>query len=206
MEHSVVQYASLGVRFRGRTTHAHQAGAVFLYAVPHLVTPHMHALACAANGKPCTTLQHATWALKYGGVLELEAVAQKFHVLCKTFSKMNQHGPMCETLRAHRKASDERPGLVGNEVKGSLEKSLQCGCEYCMMACSIVGKGDEMAKYREHNREVVARNSGLMFVGPEDPQQSFQEVILPGEISKSGLGVKGDPDQREVFVVDRKFS
>jgi hypothetical protein len=179
---------------------------VHVRAVPHLVTPHMHVFASTANGKPCTTVQHATSAPKYDGVFDLEAVAQKFHVFCKTFSKMNQHGPICETLRAHRKASDERPGIVGNQVRGSLEKSLQCGCEYCMLSCSIAGKGDEIAKHREHNRKAVARNSELMFAEPEDPQQSLQEVFLLGEISKSGLGIKGDPGQREVFVVDRKFS
>jgi hypothetical protein len=113
---------------------------------------------------------------------------------------MEKPGPMCKAFRAYAKAFEERQGIVGNEVKGSLERSLECGCEYCMMACKMMGKRDEMVNYKKHNPEVVAGNSKLAFSEDGNSRAPFREVILLGEFSKSGLTFRGDPAQREVSL------
>jgi len=125
---------------------------------------------------------------------------------CKVFfRKMEKLRPMCEAFRAYRKRSDATQGFAWNHIEGSLEKSLQCSCEYCILACSMLGKEDDIARYKEHNRKATADNSQIIFLRTMDPKESFQDVKLRALFVKSGLVFKTDPNQREVFVVDRQF-
>lgn len=119
---------------------------------------------------------------------------------------MEKLGPICEAFRAYRKRSDATQGSAWNHIEGSLEKSLQCSCEYCILACSMLGKEGDLARYKEYDRKAMADNSQMVFSRAVDSKEPFQDVKLRALFVKSGLVFKTDPNQREVFVVDRKFS
>lgn len=51
---------------------------------------------------------------------------------------------MCESLRAYVKGRDEARNYFVNDA--SMVKTLECGCEYCELACKMVGEAGNVGK------------------------------------------------------------
>jgi hypothetical protein len=111
--------------------------------------------------------------------------------------------PICQAFEAYRKRKEDDPRNAWNVAEASLGKSRECGCEYCLLACKMAGKSENVERNEECNRAAVLQNSGLNFSPSVKPDRKEEETLI-GEFKKSGLSVRGDALSRELFVVERK--
>jgi hypothetical protein len=117
--------------------------------------------------------------------------------------------PICRSFEIYRKALEKSPRPALSGVWGSLEKCLECGCEYCSVSCILVGKEDELKQNKERNEDAFVENSGMSFsVGNETKLSG--DFTLNGQLNRSGLSFKagqsfkGISSSTELFVMDRK--
>jgi hypothetical protein len=111
---------------------------------------------------------------------------------------------ICAAFDVYRKTRERTSDPAFKSVQGSLEKSLECGCAYCSLTCKLVGRGDEVQRHTQRNREAFLQNSGLTLDGGNDAKVT-EDVILEGEFNGSGLSFQGTSDlTEELFVTDRK--
>jgi len=87
----------------------------------------------------------------------------------------------------------------------SERESLECGCEYCVLASETVGKVQEVGKNKGRNEEASKANAGLEYkAGPSSTRRSEASISL--ELAKSGIGFRGDVHTREFFVLNRNYA
>jgi len=97
------------------------------------------------------------------------------------------------------------------EPKGSLTKSLACGCRYCDAAYQLVGEPGDVEKDKIKNEDAVLKNSTLSFRQPFKREQEEKDTVN-AFINGSGLNFgKGTSyarpeNSREVFFIDRRFN
>jgi hypothetical protein len=110
---------------------------------------------------------------------------------------------ICQSIEEYRKIREKTSDPAFKGVQGSLEKSLECGCEYCSLTCRLVDKGDELDRNKERNQEAFVENSGFS-LSPGEKTVISKETLLKGEFNGSGLRFKGETSSTELFVTDRK--
>jgi hypothetical protein len=110
---------------------------------------------------------------------------------------------ICKSIEEYRRIRETTSDPAFKDVQGSLEKSLECGCEYCSLTCRLVDKGDELDRNKERNQEAFVENSELSFSAGKKTAVS-KDVILKGEFNGSGFRFKGETSSTELFVTDRK--
>jgi hypothetical protein len=98
---------------------------------------------------------------------------------------------ICKSIEEYRRIRETTSDPAFKDVQGSLEKSLQCGCEYCSLTCRLVDKGDELDRNKERNQEAFVENSELSFSAGKKTAVS-KDVILKGEFNGSGFRFKGE--------------
>jgi hypothetical protein len=110
---------------------------------------------------------------------------------------------ICKSIEEYRKIREKTSDPAFRDVKGSFAKSLECGCEYCSLTCKLFGRGDELERNKERNREAFAKNSETSF-SSGDKAVVNEDTVLNGEFNGSGLRLKGVSSPTELFVTDRK--
>jgi hypothetical protein len=116
---------------------------------------------------------------------------------------MNESSSICKPLHAYRKAVDDPRATAYSNCQGSLEKTLKCGCVHCSLACQMVYKGDEMARYRER---VIARDSNMDISTENSVPIISEDMKIDAIFKNSGLRFEGKSIQKELFVTDSKIS
>jgi hypothetical protein len=116
---------------------------------------------------------------------------------------MDNSSSICKSLHAYRKAADEPRSTGWRRCEGSLEETFKCGCVHCSLACQMMYKGDEMARYRERNQ---CRGSNMNFSTDNSAPLISEDMKIKAIFKDSGLVFEGNSIQKELFVTDSKIS
>lgn len=115
---------------------------------------------------------------------------------------MNVPPSVCTAFETYRQKFEANPKISPDRAEASVEKSLECGCGYCSLACTALGHGDRLARNRERNGNALENNSRLNFVG--DVKGEVKDETVMAMFKKSGMRFQGNGETREWFVLDRK--
>jgi hypothetical protein len=115
--------------------------------------------------------------------------------------------PMCKAFEEYMGRLKDDPKRVWDRARGSMVKSLACGCGYCSLACRDLDLDDSMKKNKESNKDATNKNAGLPeFTGDSDHSI---DKSLTGRFAPSGLQFslqfESERSNKEFFVMDRKF-
>lgn len=121
----------------------------------------------------------------------------------ESVNTMDPTTTVCHELReiAKRRGSPDdywvRPAL--------LRQSLECGCEYCALACEAVGKWSAIEENKNQNRAAIRADTGLRSFEQGTSATSVSESRIVPHLTKSGITFQGDIGSREYFVLNRKY-
>lgn len=109
---------------------------------------------------------------------------------------------LCHDLREYMRKTDN--GEEANLYFVSLSQSLKCGCEYCTVACTMVGKESELDKNKRNNQIACEANATLSSGAGTSSANNSDDSLKP-RVTGSGLQFRGDIESRELFVLDREY-
>jgi hypothetical protein len=79
-----------------------------------------------------------------------------------------------------------------------MAKTLECACEYCDVACKVMGQGSLIKENMERNRNASASNAGLT------SEQRLADWRIQPKLLRSSIGLLRGAELRELFVLDRE--
>jgi hypothetical protein len=81
-----------------------------------------------------------------------------------------------------------------------MAKTLECGCEYCDVACKVMGQASLIEENMERNRNASASNAGLT------SEQRLADWTIQPQLERSGMSFLRGTEERELFVLDREYA